>query len=260
MSSCIKQRERRFISKMSKQPKSLKHLTLLEKRALRKEQVYENLLKQYNVKKLTEMQFRYLEKGIRYQGIFDIETSDFDPTEKFIICYNFTVRDILTGKEEHFEDAITKEDIKTAVSKNNFHFDYRLLTNLSKCLKDCDHIVGHFSSKFDMPYFRSRCLLTGRPELIPEYGELRYGDTWRMMKQSMKAKRNTLKNFITQTTGQDEKTFVNLKFWFKVYYPDNQDWEKSMGYIVDHCRRDVRMTVRGLKVAEKFCSIGLQPV
>ncbi len=206
----------------------------------------------------TSMQYRYLEKGIRYQGIFDIETADFDPTEKFIICYNFTIRDIVTGKLEHMEDSITKDDIKTAVSKNNFHFDYRLLETLSWNIQQVDHLIGHFSSKFDVPYFRSRCLLTGRPELIPPYGSIRYGDTWRLMKNTMKAKRNTLRNFIIQTTHNDEKTFVDLKYWFKIYFPDNVDWQKSMDYIQKHCQLDVKMTVNGLKIVEMFNAIGMQ--
>jgi hypothetical protein len=253
------QKERRFGLKMS-QPKPLTHLTLKQKAELRKEKRYDELCRTYEVDELSEMQFRYLEKGIRYQGIFDIETSDFDPEERFIICYDFIIRDILTGEEEHLQDHITKDDIKKAVKNNTFHFDYRLLETLSWNIKQCDQLVGHFSSKFDMPYFRSRCLLTRRPELIPEYGSIRYADTWRMMKQSMKAKRNTLKNFIRQTTGNDEKTFVDLKFWFKVWFGDNQDWKLSMDYIVDHCEKDVRMTLEGLKVAEKFNNIGMQLV
>ena len=60
------------------QPKSLTHLTLLEKKELRRAKVYQNLCETYGVKSLTDIQFRYLEKGIRYQGIFDIETADFD--------------------------------------------------------------------------------------------------------------------------------------------------------------------------------------
>jgi len=241
-----------------KQPKPLTHLTLLQKKQLRAKKVYDNLCKEYKVKSLTPMQVRYLEKGIRYQGVFDIETSDFDPNERFIICYDMIIRDILTGKEEHVGDKITKADIKKAVSKQTFHFDHRLLQTLSWNLKQCDHVVGHFSSKFDIPYFRSRCLLTRQPDLIPEYGSIRFGDTWRMMKTSMKAKRNTLVNFISQTTGNNEKTFVELKYWYSIYFPDSKRWQPSMNYISDHCVKDVRMTLAGLKVAEKYNSIGMQ--
>ena len=205
--------------------------------------------------KLTSMQKRYLEKGIRYQLIYDIETSDFDPEQNFIICYCGIVRDILTGKIEKVQDSITKKDIQQAVNNQSFDFDKRLLETLSYNIRNVDHVVGHYSTKFDNPYFRSRCLFTNQSELIPEYGEVNYGDTWRMMKTTMKAKRNTLKNFIRQTTGNDEKTFVDLKYWYITHFKDHKLWTKAMGYIIDHCVKDVKMTYEGLLKAEKFNSI-----
>ena len=216
----------------------------------------DELFKNINHKPFTEIQYRYLEIGIRHQFIYDIETSDFDPEQNFIICYVGILRDIVTEKIEHLQDSITKQDIKKAVSQSTFDFDKRLLTTLSHNMKQAHHVVGHYSTKFDNPYFRSRCLLTKQQELIPHYGYQFYGDTWRMMKTTMKAKRNTLKNFIRQTTGNDEKTFVDLKYWYITHFKDHKLWKKSMDYIIDHCVKDVRMTYEGLKRAELFNNIG----
>lgn len=207
-------------------------------------------------RKFTEMQYRYLEIGIRYQFIYDIETSDFDPEQNFIICYVGILRDIVTGKIEHVQDSITKKDIQKAVDKQTFDFDERLLQTLSHNMKQAHHVVGHYSTKFDNPYFRSRCLFTNQSELIPEYGYQYYGDTWRMMKTTLKAKRNTLKNFIRITGGKDEKTFVDLKYWYITHFKDHKLWGKAMGYIIDHCVKDVKMTYLGLKKAEIFNNIG----
>ena len=203
-------------------------------------------------KGFTDMQYRYLEVGVRYQGIFDIETSDFKPEENFIICYDMIIRDIVTGKLVHVGDSITKNDIKKAVDKQTFHFDTRLLQTLSWNLNQCDQIVGHYSSKFDYPYFITRCLLTNQEDLIPIYGTLYHQDTWRMMKRSMKAPRNTLKNFIRLTGGKDEKTFVDLRFWYITHFKDNKEWSKAMNYIIDHCVKDLKMTYLGLKKVELF--------
>ena len=203
-------------------------------------------------KPFKEIQYRYLEYGIRYQGIWDIETSDFDPNHNFIICYNFTIRDLVTEKLEHMADSMTKKDIQDAVDNTTFDFDRRLLTTLSHNINMCNQIVGHFSSKFDYPFFRTRCLLTGQDSLIPEYGELVSADTWRYMKNTLKAKRNTLKNFIQITGGNDEKTYVDLKYWYITHFKDHKLWQKSMNYIQDHCVKDVRMTLNGLKKVELF--------
>jgi len=203
-------------------------------------------------KGLTDMQIRYLEVGVRHQFIFDIETSDFKPEENFIICYVGEHRDILTGKVEIVEDAITKKDIKQAVDNQTFNFDKRLLKTLSNNFLLAHQIVGHYSTKFDYPYFATRCLLTAQEKLIPPYGYLYHQDTWRMMKRSMKAPRNTLKNFIRLTGGKDEKTFVDLRYWYITHFKDHIEWQKSMNYILDHCRKDVRMTHKGLKKVELF--------
>jgi len=218
---------------------------------LRRDEI-DKLFEHTNHKPFTDIQYRYLEYGIRYQGIWDIETSDFDPQSNFIICYDMLIRDIVTGKTEHVHDAITKKDIKLAVDKQNFDFDYRLLQTLSWNMHQCHQVVGHYSSKFDYPYFRTRCLLTDQDALIPNYGHLLSADTWRYMKNTLKAKRNTLKNFIKVTGGVDEKTFVDLRYWYITHFKDHKEWQKSMNYIEDHCVKDVKMTLHGLMKVEHF--------
>ena len=69
------------------------------------------LEKEYG-KTLTTMQVRYLEKGYRYQLIYDIETSDFNPYQNFIICYVAHMRDIITNKVVKHEFFITPADIE----------------------------------------------------------------------------------------------------------------------------------------------------
>lgn len=230
-------------------------LTPKEKRIERYERLRLQLKERYNVNKLSDIQVRYLEKGVRYQGIYDIETSDFNPYQNFIICFVFHKRDVITGKIEKFAYNITKKDITEAVARNNFDFDYTLLQKLSKCINSVDQIVGHFSTKFDNGYFKSRCLLTNQVQLVPDHLDKLSGDTWRMMKTTLKAPRNTLNNLILQATGSSQKTHVDLKYWYKVKFKDSPDWQKAMDYIVDHCKKDVTMTVKSLIKIEKFNSI-----
>lgn len=213
------------------------------------------LEKEYG-KKLSDMQVRYLEKGYRYQLIYDIETSDFNPYQNFIICYVAHMRDIVTNRVTKHMYHITPKEIQKAVDQTNFDFDRVLLQKLSKLIKSADHVVGHFSTKFDNNFFTSRCLLSNQPELIPDWKTVDAGDTWRMMKTQMKAPRNTLNNLILQTTGTSQKTHVDLKYWYTVKFPKSKEWPKSMKYIVDHCVKDVRMTEKALRRIEKFCSIG----
>ena len=230
-------------------------LTPKERRIERYEKLRLQLMERYNIKKLSTQQIRYLEKGVRYQGIYDIETTDFNPYQNFIICFVFHRRDIITGEIEKTVCSISKKDITEAVSRNNFDFDYTLLQKLSKCIFSVDQIVGHYSTKFDNGYFKARCLLTKQNKLVPDYLDKMSSDTWRMMKTTLKAPRNTLNNLILITTGTSQKTHVDLKFWYKVKFKDSPHWQKSMNYIVDHCKKDVNMTVKALKVIEPFNAV-----
>jgi len=220
----------------------------------------DELFKDIKHRKFTNIQYRYLEKGIRYQGIIDIETSDFNPYKNFIIGYVMVIRDLVTGKEVLYKDNIEKKDIAIAVKNDSFDFDKRLLLQLGKHLSKCDHLVGHYSSKFDIPYIRSRLLLTDQQESIPQYGQIRYGDTWRMMKNSIKAPRNTLKNLAIYTHTKDQKTHVDYEHWQRIWFKGSPLWNKSMKYIMDHCIYDVKMTVRALKKIETFNNIPMAMV
>lgn len=214
----------------------------------------DELYKDVKHKPFTDIQYRYLQVGIENQFIFDIETSDFNPHTNFIICYNGIMRNIATGKIEYIEDSMTKKDITKAINARTYDYDKRLLETLSWNIHQADQIVGHYSTRFDYPYFVSRCMLTKQNNLIPPYGRILHQDTWRMMKRSINPqwKGNTLRNFIKLTGGKDEKTFVDLTYWYTAKDKDRILWQKSMDYIQDHCRKDVKMTYEGLKKAELF--------
>lgn len=226
-------------------------LTAKDKRELKRIVLADQYKKQYG-KKPSKMQLRYFEKGIRYQLIYDIETTDFNPRHNWIICYVARMRDIITGKvTEHIRHVSRQEIHQATHDKMNFDCDYKLLQDLCNLFKQADQIVGHYSTKYDDNYVFSRCLLTNQSDIFPEYQDVMHGDTWRMMKTKQKAPRNTLHNFILQTTGRSQKTYVDLNWWQIVKLEKHPQWQKAMDYIVDHCVKDVRMTLRGLKKVEK---------
>lgn len=243
---------------MKKNPKEVKQI--LEILDAKRYSSKEDKIKEAFAKKgytLTDLQIRYLKKGVRYQFVWDIETSDFNPLGNFIISWCGVHRDILKQKPDAYvEDHITKKDILDAVDNDGFDFDKRILQTLSENLFNSHHAVGHFSTKFDMPYFRTRCLLTKQEKLVPPYGYLKQGDTWRYMKTSLKAPRNTLANFGLYTGIGNNKTYVDMKHWKRIYFPANPKWQESMDYIMVHCRNDVKQTLHGLVKAEKFNNIG----
>ena len=80
------------------------------------------------------------------------------------------------------------------------------------------------------------------------------------MKNSIKAPRNTLKNLAIYTHTKDQKTYVDYEHWQRIWFKDSPQWNKSMHYIMDHCIKDVKMTVRALKKIETFNNIPMAMV
>jgi len=207
-------------------------------------------------RKLKPYQHQYLKKNITTQFIWDIETTGFNAKRDFIVCWCGIYRNIITGKTEMVGDHISKKDISQSVHKHkNFNFDHRILETLSDNLKVVDQAVGHYSTKFDMPFFRTRCLVSKRPELIPDYGTLVQADTWRMCRNSVKLYRNSLDVAAYTLLGESEKTKVDSTMWLSIWFEKNENWNASMDYIEKHCEIDVNMTYRLLKAMEKFNTV-----
>ena len=207
----------------------------------------------------TREQMRFLEKGIRNVTTFDIEAINFDARLGFIICWYALRWDVLTNKKEMIYDQIEKKDMKEQYKKKKFNFDTRILQTLSEEIKRCDMLVGHYISKYDVPYFSMRCHLTGQDELVPEYGDCKMVDTWRITKQKYNmwnSGGNSLRNAGRVIAGYDDKTSVDLDKWLTMYYASNPDWNKCRKYITDHCEIDVYQNFEVFKKEIKRVPIG----
>ena len=75
------------------------------------------------------------------------------------------------------------------------------------------------------------------------------------MKKTLKANRNTLNNLILITNGKSDKTHVDLEYWYKARFKDSPEWQKSINYIIDHCRKDVTMTRKAHMKIERFNAV-----
>jgi len=222
-------------------------------RELAKEQILERFQKHqklhefevdhlFATKKLNKEQYRWLMKGYRYFTIFDIESINFDARMGFVICWYALRWDILTDKKEMIYDCLQPEDMKKGYKTKNFDFDIRILQTLADELSQADVVVGHYISKFDLPYVTARCHLTKQDNLVPNYNDFRIIDTWRVTKNKYNLYNsggNSLRNAGKIVGGADDKTSVDLDIWKNIYYAKHPKWKSSMKYICDHCEIDV---------------------
>jgi DNA polymerase elongation subunit (family B) len=156
-------------------------------------------------------------------GIFDIETAlGFNADTGFMLCYQL--------KEYHvnkfYTGVITKEDI------DSFKFDKNVCKQLIKDMKHFDILIGYYTTKFDFPYSRTRCLKHGLA--YPSYGYIKNVDVYYIVKFKLKLDHNTLDS-ACRLFGIKGKNHIDFAIWQKAMYGHKE----SLTYVVDHCKKDV---------------------
>ena len=111
-------------------------------------------------------------------GFLDIETSNLSPAFGIVICW--CIKDAISGDIYH--DYLTNSDIHSSDE------DKRIIETCIDTMKKFDRIVGHYSSRFDIPFLRTRAVLHDNKNGLnfPKRGSLIHTDTWIMAKTKFK--------------------------------------------------------------------------
>ena len=155
-------------------------------------------------------------------GYFDIETSGFKADWSIMLCYC-----ILDEKT----DKISSQTL----NKNDKNFDERIVRQCVKDIQSYDLIIGFYSTRFDLPFIRTRALIHGID--FPGYGALLHKDVYYMVRNKFALSRNRLENACRNLLGKTEKNHINPDIWLNALMKRDK---KSLDYITDHCQRDVR--------------------
>ena len=155
-------------------------------------------------------------------GFFDIEASNLKADFGILLSYA-----ILSDKGEMYGDFITADDLHGTLDK-------RIVKSMVADLKKFDLIVGFYSTKFDIPFARTRAHVMNVP--FPEYGELQHKDVYYMVKYKFSLSRSSQENAARMLTGKTEKTRMQPEQWVRALGGDAE----SIAYIFDHNKRDVR--------------------
>ncbi len=156
-------------------------------------------------------------------GFIDIESTNLAADFGIILCY--CIAD--NNSDTILHRVITKSDLKTCLDKNV----------VEQCLKDMrkfDRLVGFYSTKFDIPFIRTRAVALGI-ETFPEYGEIIHNDLYYAVRNKFRLSSNRLENACRILLGSTDKTRIESKYWIKALQGD----VGSLSYILDHCQRDV---------------------
>lgn len=170
-------------------------------------------------------------------GFLDIETEDLRADFGIIFCY--CIKD--ANSDKIYEDCITSGDINKYRSKNRDKIpqeDKRVLKSLIRDMGNFSRVIGHYSSKFDLPYIRTRAVMCGLQ--FPTFGSFYQTDTWQILKNKFKLSRNSLQNACQKLVGMTEKDHLSLSI--KHGCLRGEEW--ALKDTLEHCRQDVRDTER----------------
>ena len=159
-------------------------------------------------------------------GFLDIEASNLKAD--FGVILSYCIKE--AGAKKIYEGTLTPQDIKKASIGCE---DKRLVTQLVADLANFDRIVTYYGKRFDVPYIRSRALMTGVK--FPLFGSLIHVDLYFVLRNRFCLSSNRLENACRTLLGKTEKTRIENKFWRGGVRGE----KKSLEYILDHNRKDV---------------------
>ena len=199
---------------------------------------------------------RYNLYKIKRIGYVDIEATNLKAPVGHVLTIVNHVREVFPRDRivETRKYIITKKEIDDSVRRRTFDPDKRIITEFFKDIDDIDLLVGHWfhgMKRFDMPFLRGRSALMGLLNLVPPYGKVRYGDTWRVGKATVSSLGWGLDALGHIVGAPVEKTKLSGFDWWLASHGD----KKAIDYVLKHNIIDCILTHKVHKSLERFNSI-----
>lgn len=110
--------------------------------------------------------------------------------------------------------------------------DKEMLRDFLLVANEADELVGHYSDRFDLPWFRTRCLIHRLPP-IPTYKTV---DTKSWASKHFYFNSNKL-DYISHVLGHGRKLKTEFELWKEILLHNCQ---KSLDYMCKYCGVDVK--------------------
>lgn len=159
-------------------------------------------------------------------GVFDIESTGLTGDFSCILCA--VIKPYGSGSEQVFKIDLDKRDMLEA--------EKELLLEFLPVLNSFDGLAGYYSTRFDMPLIRTRCMFHG----IPAPKKIKHFDAYFTIRRTVNPTTRRMDRIaeINRLTDDSlpEKSKLGVKEWTGATFRRDQE---SLDYIVDHCVRDV---------------------
>lgn len=153
-------------------------------------------------------------------GYFDIEVDNLQADRGIILTWALKEKD----SDEIFTGKIRKRELYTGV------LDKRIVKDLVKKMQEFSILVGYYSTRFDVPFVRTRALINGLD--FPPYGKPYHFDLYYTVRNKFALSRNSLAKAVEMLVRDDEKTHCSAETWSKAKYGDPRALKEILEYNV----------------------------
>jgi len=155
-------------------------------------------------------------------GFVDIEASNLSATFGYIISYCIKEAD-----GPIIERVLSPKDIKKHT------FDKQLMKQFIIDSRKFDRLLGYYSTKFDIPFLRTRCVYFGLD--FPLYSEIKHTDVYYIVRNKLNLHRNRLETACEFFDIPCKGHRLNPTIWQRAMSGE----KKALDYILQHNREDV---------------------
>jgi uncharacterized protein YprB with RNaseH-like and TPR domain len=167
----------------------------------------------------------YLKENVSSQeriGFLDIEASNL--TADWGVCLCYFIKPL--GSDEMLSRTVTAKELKTVL-------DQEVIRQAIKDISQFDRIITFYGARFDIPFLRSRALKNNLE--FPVFGSIKHNDCYFMARARLRLSSNRLENVCRFLYGETNKDHILPSYWIKALQGDKE----SLGYITEHCKKDV---------------------
>jgi len=158
-------------------------------------------------------------------GVFDIETTGLKANWSHLLCWCIKEQ----GTDIIHKDLATRKEVRNKDDK-------RIIKSAIKEIQNYDRIIGWYSSRFDLPYVRSRAIFHGID--FPSYKELCQTDVYYIARNKLALHSNRL-GAVCEFFGIVAKNHpMSPGLWIRAGRGDKDALEE----VLTHCEEDVVST------------------
>lgn len=155
-------------------------------------------------------------------GFLDIESSNLKAN--YGICLAWCIK--VKGEDTIISRTITKQELNVCLDKE-------VIKQFIKEVVSFDRIIGYYSTRFDIPFLRTRAVIQGLE--FPSFGEIYHEDLYYKVRNRFCLNSNRLQVACESLLGKSDKTRMDPFVWISAL----QGNPESLAYVTQHCVSDV---------------------